>query len=628
MVRFTRLLLMLFTLFLISCGGSSLLMTLSDSENAVTFRTSINSGDILNPESDEAIDISFEYDENIVRPGKLEIAFLDVQGLEISDPQLIEGDKLNEPLPSISVASPDDSMYSIRLRVFDNDDVLIKEEIIPFFYSRDSFLIRGIVAYPNTFVPGGQGLIFPDVEASINSWIRWSIDNEIIEEGFLSKYVDGFIWKAPLLEGVYGLRMELFPVEPLYTRNGTFSFTSPLRSDIEIFVTKTTASDPFELFPRESYSTLIHFKGILEDLGTVPNDIIAIGSPVISRQGDKLGFYLDGISGYLMDSNILPVINNLLMPFSVTFSYCLNELQADSSFLSIMGNGREFFSIRTDSFGILGAELFYSGGSSADVSDLSPEGYNEITLSVVPGKDIVSFYWYGDGVLISSGTSDYNPGVPDLHFKSIIGGGNGFEGLLDEFGIYFQDEEGGNNIDDNIFKRRVNRKYNSDKIIAAYGFDGLHFEDTYNPLLSVLSGSLVLDSESVFRFLETDFNFSYLFIDIDFEQLSRGSEIQIHFSEESSEKPSEKIVHINLEDLTRKSYDSQNLELELKIENGILTVSHYGSIIAGTKVQTNSTAVFYVVNNSESNTKISSLLVRREEKRVVEDIFKNSETEL
>lgn len=615
---------MLFTLFLISCGNSNLLMTLSDSENAVTFRISINSGDILNPESGEAIDISMEYDENIVRPEKLEIAFLDQQGLEISEPQIIEGDKLNEPLPSLSVASPEDSLYSLRLRVFDNDEVLIKEEIIPFFYSRDSFLIRRIVAYPNTFVPGGQGLVFPDVEAASNSWIRWSIDNEIIEEGFLSKYMNGFIWKAPLLEGVYGLRMELFPVEPLYTTNGTFSFTSPLRSDIEIFVTKMTASDPFDLFPRESYSTLIHFRGIIEDLGAVPHDIITIGSPVISRHGDKLGFYLDKESGYLIESNILPVVNDLLMPFSVTFSYSLDEMQMDSSFLSIRGNGGEFFSIRTDSFGILGAELFHSGGSSADVSDLSPEGYNEITLSVVPDKDIVSFYWYGDGVLISSGTSDYDPGVSDLHFKSIIGGGNGFEGLLDEFGIYFQDEEGGNNIDDNIFKRRVNRKYNSDKVIAVYGFDGLRFEDVYNPLLPVLSGSLVLNSGSEFRFLETDFNFSYLFIDIDFEQLSSGTELQIHFPENSSEK----IVHINLEDMAQVPADSQKLEIELKIENGVLTVSHYGSIISGTKVQTNQAAVFYIVNNSGSDTKISSLLVRREEKRVVEGIFKDSETEL
>ncbi|MCK5198754.1 MAG: hypothetical protein KAR21_10405, partial [Spirochaetales bacterium] len=151
MVRFAKLLLLLFTLSLISCGDSNLLMTLSDSESAVTFRTSINSGDILNPESGETIDISIEYDENIVRPVRLEIAFLDVQGLEISDPQIIEGEDLNEPLPSISVASPNENLYSVRLRVFDNDDVLIKEEIISFFYSRESFLIRGIATYPNIF---------------------------------------------------------------------------------------------------------------------------------------------------------------------------------------------------------------------------------------------------------------------------------------------------------------------------------------------------------------------------------------------------------------------------------------------------------------------------------------------
>ncbi len=92
MGRLVKFLLLLFTLSLISCGDSNLLMTLSDSENAVTFRTSINSGDILNPESGETIDISMDYDESIVRPVRLEIAFLDFQGLEISEPEIIEGD--------------------------------------------------------------------------------------------------------------------------------------------------------------------------------------------------------------------------------------------------------------------------------------------------------------------------------------------------------------------------------------------------------------------------------------------------------------------------------------------------------------------------------------------------------
>ena len=167
MVRIVKvLLLFLFTLFLLSCGNDNIFMSLSNSENSVTFKTSINSGDVMDPDSGETIEISIEYDESIVRPDRLEIAFLDAQGLEISEPQIIDGDKLNEPLPPIAVSSPDENLYSIRLSVFDNDDSLIKEEIISFFYSRDTFVIRGIVAYPNTFVPGGQGLIFPDVEAS------------------------------------------------------------------------------------------------------------------------------------------------------------------------------------------------------------------------------------------------------------------------------------------------------------------------------------------------------------------------------------------------------------------------------------------------------------------------------
>ena len=625
MIRLAKSLLLLFTLSLFSCGDSNLLMTLSDSKNAVTFRTSINSGDILNPESGETIDITMDYDEAIVRPVRLEIAFLDFQGLEISESQIIEGDKLNEPLPSISVSSPDENLYSLRLRVFDNDDVLIKEEIISFFYSRGSFIIRGIVAYPNTFVPGGQGLVFPDVEASDSSWVRWSIDNEIIEEGFLSQYKNGFIWKAPLLEGVYGLRMELFPIEPLYTTNGTFAFTSPLKSDIEIFVTRTITSDPFELYPSESYSTLIHFKGIVEDHGTVQDEIIPIGLPEVGKLGDKLGFYLNKDSGYLIDKNILPVTDGILMPFSVTFVYYLKEHQPDSYFLNIIGDNVEFFSIKTDSFGFLGAELSRSEGS---ITDIVPENYNEITLSVVPYEDKVAFYWYGDGRQIFSEISDYNAGVPDENYRSVIGAEKGFKGLLDEFGVYYLDEEGRNNIDDNIFERRINRKYNSEKIISAYGFDGLYSDDS---LLSILSGSLILDSESIFRFLETDFNFSYLYIDIEFEEISDDAEISIDFPEESGEES----IHISLKDLFSLEDpslipdDILNLEIELNIEDGILSVLNYGELIAEIAVQMHSPAVFYIANNSEIGvTKIVSLLVRREEKRVVEEIFENLETEL
>ena len=273
MIRFFRILLILFSLFLVACGDSSLLMTLSDSENAVIINTSISSGEILDPDLNEMIDVSLEYDETLVIPVKLEIAFLDKQGLAIGEPQIIEGDALNEALPSISLSSPSEAKYSVRFRVFDNDDIVIKEEMVSFFYSRETLSIRGLTPFPNVFEPGGLGLIFMDADGPGDSWVRWSIDNEIIEEGYFKEYADGFIWKAPLLAGVYGLKMELFPVEPLYTKNGTFPFPSPLRSELEVFVTDVSNIDPTDLYPSESYSTLIHFKGKIVDSGTNINSI-------------------------------------------------------------------------------------------------------------------------------------------------------------------------------------------------------------------------------------------------------------------------------------------------------------------------------------------------------------------
>ena len=118
--------------------------------------------------------------------------------------------------------------------------------------------------------------------------------------------------------------------------------------------------------------------------------------------------------------------------------------------------------------------------------------------------------------------------VPDDDYKSVISADNGFEGFLDEFGLYFLDDEGRSNIDNDIFKRRITRRYNPDKIIAAYGFDGLYFDDSP---FTVSLGSANLDYKSALKFLETDFNFSYLYIDIDFEQISEGTELQISFPE-------------------------------------------------------------------------------------------------
>ncbi len=622
MIRFFQALVIIFSLVFISCGDNNLLMTLSDSENAVIVKTSINSGVVLDPDLNESIDISLEYDETVVIPVKLEISFLDKQGVEIGEPQLIEGDALNKPLPSISLASPSESQYSIRLRVFDNDEIIIKEEIVPFFYSRENLSIRGLTPYPNVFTPGGQGLIFIDADGPDGSWVRWSIDNEIIAEGYFHEYEEGFIWKAPLLEGVYGLRMELFPEEPLYTKNGTFSFVSPIKSELEVFVTSVRENNPMDLYPPESYSTLIHFTGLVSDEGTNFNNIGTIGFPVIKRQEDKFGYYLHNGSGYILDGNVLPVIDNTLLPFSITFAYNIDSKQMDASFLRIADDHKSLFLIKTDSSGFIVSEFFQSKAYLKYSTKMSPEKYNEITLSVIPVDGFITFLWYGDGSLLSSKTFEFINNIPVGNFKTIISGENGFEGLLDEFGVFTKDEKARNNVDNFIFSRKSYRKYNSDKIIAAYGFDGLFPDDS---ALNISEGSLILNYQSVFEILETDINFSYLYIDIDFERISEDTELKIIFPDRAGAED----IKINIKNLLQQDNKNNKIKIELNVSESVLSVLSNEEIIAEASLEIYTPAIFAVVNNSkETLTKIESILVRREEKRVVEDFKPGIETRL
>ena len=625
MVKIVRSLLVLFILSLFSCGNSSLLMTLSDSEKAVVIRTSVINGDILDPDGGESIDISFEYDETVVIPSRLEIAFLDDQGLEISEPQIIEGDNLNKPLPSLSIASPKEGQYSVRIKAFDNQNILLKEKIVSFFYFNKALSIKGLSAYPNVFTTSSQGLIFPDAEGADNSWVRWSMNNEIIEEGFLSQYRDGFVWQAPLQEGVYGLRMELFPFGPKGTINGTFPFNSPIRSDIELFVTSKGSVESGSLYPPASYSTLIHFNGIVKDQGTQASEISIIGSPKVKREGGRLGFYLEKGSGYKINKNILPVSGGKILPFSATFSYFLYYSLKEAYFLNISTNGESLFSIKTNEAGILVGELYQSGLNIKDISGILPEKYNEITLSLIPGLGRIIFLWYGDGVLLSSNEFDYSPAFFDGNYVSVIGADKSFEGLMDEFGIYNKDKDGNDNIDDNIFPRKINREYNSDKIIKAFGFDGLHYFDNKNTALKVNMGSLYLDPGSVFQFLNSDSDFSHLYIDIDFEEISDATSFGIIFQGQESDNN----IYINISDILQSAGNINEIEIDINMSAGNMSLLSGGRIISKKNVEFYSRPDYKIINLSEDSiTKISSLSVRREEKKVVKNNAKIFETEL
>ena len=74
---------------------------------------------------------------------------------------------------------------------------------------------------------------------------------------------------------------------------------------------------------------------------------------------------------------------------------------------------------------------------------------------------------------------------------------SGFTGLVEEFGVYFRDEQDRLSIDDGLFQRAMESTYAS-RLAYAQGFEGLFLPDELETVgrVTVRAGELVLEPES------------------------------------------------------------------------------------------------------------------------------------
>ncbi len=514
--RFLFIPVIVFSLFFYSCGQEGPFMPVSNMQDAVTLGVSVPAGRIIDPAAVESIGITMTYDDNRVLPEKLEVALLDGNGNVVGAPVTIEGDDLKKELPDVDTTSLKDGLYKIRLRVYDSDGQLIKETVTPFFDSRIKIQIEGIDVYPPEFAPGSSGLVFPKVDAPDTVWVRWSLGDTIISEGTLGSYASGLVWNAPREEGVYTLKMEVFPFAP--PDSSSYTFPSSLSSNVQIFVTNTVSPDTYDLSPDSSYTMLLNFNGNIADEGTFQNPTEQTGDPSLILDDGGFGYFFHKGDGITVDADTLPVSEGYLSPFSATFRFKITDVQTKRNFLKISNTGgNPLFTVETDAAGILTAVLKQSAGSAVeDSSGIDPRSVAEVTLSVVPSGDTVQFLWYADGKLVKSGSFAYTPLELSGSRQGVtaIGGVKGFDGFIDYAGIYFRDGDGRLSTDDDIYRRSVMRSGNADSADFIEGFDGLFIPDkiaalnTGNTGISVSGGNLVIASGSSVVIMETGSDFT------------------------------------------------------------------------------------------------------------------------
>ena len=185
------------------------------------------------------------------------------------------------------------------------------------------------------------------------------------------------------------------------------------------------------------------------------------------------GFDLEEGEGFRVGNSILPFLEGYLDPFSLSLRLLFNESPAGKSLFRVLDNlGEQYFHLGFDDAGDLvleveGSRSFLSGDAFLVGQETS------ITISFVPDLEEIRILWYVSGILLNDDTQAYSPVERSSLGQSFIAGENGFNGIIDELGIYHVREEERIEVDDEVYARAMAQKYGGD-FVYAEGFDGLY----------------------------------------------------------------------------------------------------------------------------------------------------------
>ncbi len=461
-------------LILSSCGDSSLFMERPGEDDPVSVRT-IREGAVISSGVPVPYSLSFSSSSKGVTVSSLGIEVKDRQGVVVIS-EILDQEDLSGSPPELLLTGIATGEYVIRFTVKEGSAVLHEKEV-DFFFTNEPLSIREIRVYPPSLYPGSVGLLYADAEASEKVFYRWSVGKEVIAQGTRGQGFDLVRWSAPQNEGVYTVKLELFPVEP--ASGGGYGFNSPVSMSAQAFVSKEQRPGRYEFQPDDRFYSLLHFRGDLRDTGTrkAKTDIAAAGKPILTVRNGVFGYALERDSGFSVQDTLLPLDNGKLLPFSLKFRMIADSPSGDALYSWTSDSGGLLASLFCDEGGTLVFTLSPPGSAeiTSKLTDVSLDGLHTLTVSVFPKADSTSIAFYLDDTLRSWETYGPLPAAFPRKGRSLIGG---FSGIIDEFGVYAKDSAGRPSPDADIFAGASRARY-GDSVILAEGFDGLYLPEGF-----------------------------------------------------------------------------------------------------------------------------------------------------
>lgn len=417
------------------------------------------------------------------------VELLDHEGTVLAEQRFDSVDQA-VTLPPIELPELPEGLYTLRTRYFDGD-VVVTEDAVPFFLTEEEYRILGLTSYPASSSPGAEALlrVSLDVPPDADPFLVWHVNGEPALSGPLSESGPTVTITAPAGEGVFPVRVDLYPMLPDGVDLATVA--APASYSGELVVSDNPTLARTDLQPAASYFALYHFRGTRDDAGAragwLPRRDFtagAIGSPELVAPTDLFGYRLDGESALVTEGVVWPIHDGSLSPVSISFRVLAEALPERSRLLTLAPEGAELLALFLDDRGRLGLRVGESDAEAwSDLPMLEVGAAETVTVSIVPDGEATRVRFFADGRFISGAELDALPPLQGrrmveaterwsmLEGTTTLGDESaGFVGVIDEFGVFFRDERNEPTTNTVLYLESMRARY-GDRLVYAASFE-------------------------------------------------------------------------------------------------------------------------------------------------------------
>jgi hypothetical protein len=470
--------------FLAACGDQSLFMSLKSTSSEMQI-SSATDGQVFAAGKSLPLLVS---GQDASKSGTLEIDVTLTSSAGQSVWHQRTAATLNEQSGIVLPADLAPGLYRLDLVLYSGGEVAQKKSA-SFFVAKEGWRLTGIRSFPPVIATAATVMLKAELEipAGSDAYLRWSWKGKVIARGMQGNGYDQIIWVVPPDSGVYTITLELFPSAP--PAGSDFPFTSSLALSTDVVVSGAAGSAYGDLAQDASYLSLLRLQASLADTGSGAKKAgrakaIALGAPEVVTLDNRFGYRLDGSSGIQVPWLALPLQSGSLKPFTISVGISLdNPVAAKRLVNAATADGSFSLDIEMDP---------QSGGPQARITGtgappvlipwpgqaLAAKQRYLLSLSIVPQSASLAAQWFLDGTQVGAASVRWQPVDIRQEGTLTIGGQGGFAGLVDEFGVYVQDNAGRPSTDPGLYARAQALAHSSSLVIAD-GFDGIYLPDGF-----------------------------------------------------------------------------------------------------------------------------------------------------